>query len=65
MKTSGELFASDDLNLERPLGAVSSPRRQDLFAPVFSGSRLHGLTEYDIPPSRAGRAKMATNMDRP
>ena len=52
-KTSGELFASDDLNLEKPLGAVSSPRVQDLFAPEYSGNRLNGLAEYDTPSSRA------------
>jgi hypothetical protein len=52
-KTSGELFASDDLNLVKPLRAVSSPRVQDLFAPESLGNSLHGLADYDTPSSRA------------
>ena len=63
-KTSGELFASDDLNLDKPLRAVSSPRVQDLFAPESSGNRLHGLADYDTPSSRArGGQKWQLTLD--
>jgi hypothetical protein len=65
-KTSGELFASDDLNLDKPLRAVSSPRRQDLFAPEYSGNRLNDLAEYDTPSSRArGGQKWQLTLDLP
>ncbi len=52
-KTSEELFASDGLNLDKPLRAVSSPRVKDLFAPESSGTSNHGLADYDTPSSRA------------
>ena len=52
-KTSGELFASDDLNLDKPLRAVSSPRVQDLFAPESSGNQLTSPGRSSHPPSRA------------
>jgi len=65
-KTSGELFASDYLNLDKPLRAVSSPRVQDLFAPESYGNRFHGLADYDTPSSRArGGQKWQLTLDLP
>jgi hypothetical protein len=65
MKTSGDLFASDDCIPDKPLrcrvfAATARPLRASIFEePAYIA------WQTTAPPSRAGRAKMATNMDYP